>query len=255
MQKDKKGLKSKEIVMPRNVEGQIIGDDLCKFAELLVYHGICGDVGQIDNAGRKCKSNATETAWSYNGSLNFNLDNFGKSHPHDHKNLTLQFIIDIKANKIVSTQFCDPLESLFFDIVISGKSAEKEDVICCWHLDKHDKNPGIDDHYSHPKYHLTFGGDYLPQNGDYGSALILNTPRIAYPPMDAVLGIDFIIQNYIDIKKTKKLLNDTEYRLIVDKSQKRLWKPYFQSICSKWDYESVTFDTNYNHNKLFPFLV
>lgn len=255
MRKDKKGLKSKGIVITKGIEGQIIGDDLCKFAQLLLDYGICGDVGTIDNAGKYCRSKATENEWSYNGSVNFSLDNFGKSYPHDHKDLSLQFTITIKAEKIASSQFCDPLQSLNFDIVITGLSDEKGEIIGCWHLDKHDKNSGVDDHYSHPKYHFTYGGHYLPQQGDYGSIIILDTPRLAYPPMDAVLGIDFIIQNYIDIKKTKKLLSDSEYRLIVDKSQKRLWKPYFQSICSKWDYEQITFDQNYNHNKLFPFLL
>lgn len=255
MRKDKKGLKSKGVTMVKSIEGQIIGDDLCKFAQLLIDYGICGDVGAIDSAGKACKSKATENKWSYNGSINFSLDNFGKSHPHDHKDLSLKFDITIKAEKITSVQFCDPLTSLNFDIIITGISDEKGNIIGCWHLDKHDKNPGKDDHYSHPKYHLTYGGDYLPQHRNYGEIIVLDTPRIAYPPMDAVLGIDFIIQNYIDIRKTKKLLHDSDYRLIVDKSQKRLWKPYFQSICSKWDNEPITFDQNYDHNKLFPFLV
>lgn len=255
MRKNRKELKNDEIIIPENLEGQIIGDDLCKFVQLLVDYQICGDVGTIDNAGRLCKSGAINNTWSYSGSINFNLDNFGKSHPNDHKDLSLQFIISIKAENIISAELCDPLKSLNFDIIISGISDEKGDIIGCWHLDKHDKNLGINDHYSHPKYHFTFGGNYLPQVGDYGSVIILNTPRIAYPPMDAVLGIDFIIQNYIDIKKTKKLLNDSDYREIVDKSQRRLWKPYFQSICSKWEHEAIVFDQNYNHNKLLPFLV
>lgn len=254
MRKYKKGLENNEIVMPKNLDGQIIGDDLCKFAQLLVDYQICGDSGTIDNAGKLCKSGATENSWSYNGSINFSLGNFGKSHPHDHKDLSLQFIINIKAENVVSDQQCDPLKSLNFDIIISGISNDNGNIIGCWHLDKHEKN-AADDHYSHPKYHLTFGGKNLPEVGNYGSAIILNTPRIAYPPMDAVLGIDFIIQNYIDIKKTKKLLNDSLYREIVDKSQRRLWKPYFQSISSKWDYEPISFDEHYNHNRLLPFLV
>ena len=79
------------------------------------------------------------------------------------------------------------------------------------------------------------------------------SPRFAYPPMDAILGVDFILRNYINKDKTKNILNTPEYRLMVTKSQERLWKPYFISISSKWITDKLNINDNFNYDKLVPF--
>jgi len=256
MRKYRKGSVSSEISVDKGLKNREIGDDLTKFIDLLKKFDFCSDYGSMDHAGGMCTKKANETQWSYNGSIIFNIDTVGSSHPLDLDNLRVVFTIDIKAEQGEDSPICDPLQSLNFDIEIYGTSDSKgNDIVCCWHLDRNKEINANPDHYSHPKYHLTFGGDKLPETGDYGKLIILPSPRIAYPPMDAVLGIDFIIQNYIDRNKTKTLIHDPTYREIVDKSQRRLWKPYYHSISSKWDYNVSAYDEQFNHTILLPFLM
>lgn len=241
--------------MRQELENRIIGDDLCKFVQLLVEHQICDDVGHINSAGKICSKNATENIWSYSSFLVLNIDSVGSTFPEDTSSLQLTFTIDISGLTKPSTDFYDPLEKLAFDIEITGKSKKNGDVFCSWHLDRHQPKPGDDkEHYSHPKYHFTFGGKKMEEkNIDCGSALVLPTPRFTYPPMDAILGIDFILQNYIHKSKRRDIFSNPQYKEIVRKSQERLWKPFFGSLYSFWDSKNFSISEDFSANKLLPF--
>ena len=102
---------------------------------------------------------------------------------------------------------------------------------------------------------MTYGGNRLEGRGvdNFGASLILPSPRIAYPPMDVILGIDFILQNYFPLDKISKLLDESKYREIVFNSQQRLWKPYYISLSSVWNtLAGATFEKGFEHFNINP---
>lgn len=239
---------------------KICGEDLCTLARLLSNYSICHDTGSLDNAGEVFNKTATDITWGYKiGSLNFKIDEVGKRRPAEATDLNLQFSIDISGIYYNEDLLKDPLTSLNFDLELFGRYCDSNqndvsDIHAAWHLDPQDYDEmGTD--YCHPHYHLTFGGHKLEEKDIYfGNILILPSPRIAHPPMDAVLGIDFIIQNYFNKQRIVKLLDDPIYRNIVRKSQEYLWKPYYAAIASKWVAPVLNIDPNLDFQRLLPFL-
>jgi hypothetical protein len=90
------------------------------------------------------------------------------------------------------------------------------------------------------------------RGNDFGNSLILPSPRFCYPPMDAVLGINFIIRNYLHKTKIEKLVRDPEYYQILKRSQERLWKPFFCSLYSYWNIGEFAVTSDFAPEKLFP---
>lgn len=122
-----------------------------------------------------------------------------------------------------------------FSIEISGFSEQKK-VLSHWHLD-FDSN--ADNEYMHPDFHLTFGGNAMKSEGEnenqvFGKVLIVPSPRLPHPPMDAVLGIDFIIKNFVQKDIANNIINNSQYRKAVESSQRRLWRPYILAVASHW---------------------
>ncbi len=238
--------------------GEIIGRDLLSLSEILINEGLCNDTSSLNIAGNLCLKSSDLDFWSYKvGNLDFALDTMGKILPTDATDLILRFSINIKSDVIGNGIINNPLQSLFFDIEITGNYLDSDckivDLHCAWHLDKHISEAGDGKpHYSHPEFHFTFGGNKMP-NKDYGATLIFPTPRFAYPPMDAILGVDFILQNYYHKDRIKNIIQNPIYRDIIRKSQERLWKPYFKSLASKW-ITDCEFNDNFTYEKLFPLL-
>ncbi|HEY5368362.1 MAG TPA: hypothetical protein VIJ75_05155 [Hanamia sp.] len=238
----------------------MVSADLNKLAELLSREGFCNDVSALYSASNMCYNIPDEDSCSYNfGSLLFQPDAVGGKIPFNAEDILIKFSISIEINKINSTSVSDPLNDLLFDLEIFGlyydeASDSIKNLYSSWHLDRHIRidNDG-DNKYSHPQYHFTFGGKKMQEeNLDYGATLILPSPRIAYPPMDAALGIDFILQNYINRNKTKSLLTNPEYREIINKSQTRLWKPFFCSLYSFFNPENLNISADFSPRRLMP---
>lgn len=249
------------------VANSTMGDDLCKLAQLLVGAGVCKDVGPLDTAGKSFAKNIDGNNWSYKVPyLDFDIDSVGKILPTGSSDLKLRFSIDVKGHFLEKNLASDPFHELKFNIEISGVCCDPSlgkfcNIYCSWHLDRHVGKDTEETKYSHPFYHLTFGGDKMKEKEfdgtklDFGNILVMPTPRIAYPPMDAILGIDFIIQNYLHKDTIKPLVSNPEYQEIIYKSQEYLWKPYYITIASKWEKDDpLTFDSSYSYNKLLPFL-
>lgn len=245
----------------RGLDARIIGDDLCKLAEILNNNGVCIDVGPLDAAGQFCSKNSTEDEWSYQFNyLEFNIDKQSGTIPNDCEELKLRFSIHIigilqEDPKYIS----NPLRKLNFDIEIMGVGLdyirnECFDIDACWHLDKHirQENDGSPK-YSHPEYHLAFGGEKLKYSKDmYGSSLIMPSPRIAYPPMDAALGINFILQNYFHKERLMPILQDPTYKSIISNSQNLLFAPYAISLASRWIKNDYKFGDYFSFEDIFP---
>jgi hypothetical protein len=247
--------------MSRESENKSIGSDLCNLSILLQNAGLCNDIGPLQSAGNSCISKANTTTWGYTlQKIVFIADEVGGRMASDSTDITVSLSIEIEGRTPDSLDIINPLSKLSFDIEIDGwRINEKMDVIenlyAAWHLDRHIfDQEDAKTKYSHPLYHFTFGGNKMENKGHdaYGTALILPSPRLCYPPMDAVLGIDFILQNYIHKDKIKKLIEDPKYTEILQNAQTRIWKPFFCSIYSHWNKESYTIDTDFAPVKLFP---
>lgn len=136
-----------------------------------------------------------------------------------------------------------------FKIILSNRKKQHTD---CWHLD-YDNRPS-ESEYIHPFFHLTHGGKGM-DGLDLGQTMLLLTPRFPFMPFDIILGIDFIIANFYKKDVYKKLYSDSLYRLAIQHSQDRLWKPYFQAIASHWcKIPSMNLVDNNLPNNILPYL-
>lgn len=237
---------------------QILAIDIFEFAELLISNNIIQDAKSMYDASAKLQCSKNNSEWNYEcGGLKFSVEGSVAGSIPQQIDL-VEIIFSFSAIGIFSNDdVCrNPLSKLNFDIELEG-FREMEDRIdnyfASWHLDKHIKSSQCS--YIHPEYHLTFGGNKLEGKGvdNFGSTLILPAPRITYPPMDVVLGIDFILRNYFPFEEISKLLDDSKYKEIVFNSQQRLWKPYYSSLSSAWNSSQyTTFEQGFEHFNLNP---
>lgn len=128
----------------------------------------------------------------------------------------------------------DIFENYSLELFIKGykdiNAPEQDDSnFFCWHLDK---EVNIEGRFIHPLYHFHAGGKRL-QNLEKGELMLISSPRIPHPPMDIILAIHFVIQNFInsrEIAQKNQLLADDNYINIIKRAQKRVLDPYFQTI-------------------------
>lgn len=124
----------------------------------------------------------------------------------------------------------DSLTKLILDLGIATASGEH---VCAWHFDRHIEGGKVTD--AHPLYHFQHGGHAMqPHIGHLGRSLLLPAPRLAFPPMDAILSIDFVLSNFsgdcwLELKR------DPTYLRLLQASQRQFWKPYLAHLASWWD--------------------
>lgn len=233
--------------------------DIFDFAELLISNNIIQDAKSLYDASSKLQCSQDDAKWNYEcGSLKFSVNGcIAGSIPQ--KVNFIDIVFNVSLNGIFQNDLnrvSNPLMDLSFDIELEGfrdLDDEIEIFYASWHLDKNIKSTNYT--YVHPEYHLTCGGNKLESKGvdNFGSSLILPSPRISYPPMDVILGIDFILQNYFTYSKISKLLNDSRYKEIVSNMQLWLWKPYYLSLSSAWDqYPEKEYDQGFGYFVINP---
>ena len=84
---------------------------------------------------------------------------------------------------------------------------------------------------------------------NYGEVLMMNAPRLIYPPMEAMLAVDFVLSNFNSNAWAKAKLCG-QYRKIINPCYHRIWKPFFEAMYKVVD---VNFDEqNKNVGLLFP---
>ena len=119
-----------------------------------------------------------------------------------------------------------------FQIDIFGFDNDAEEYYSCWHLDKSIRSSPPK--YTHPLYHFQFGGSSF-EDIDAGNSIVLGSPRLPHPPMDIILGIHFIINNFFSKKEKDypwvgKILSDDEYIDLIIRAQRRFWDIYFEGL-------------------------
>lgn len=144
---------------------------------------------------------------------------------------------EIVIKKLKKSFIEDPLNKLEkFNIIIN---CENKHYTSSWHLDRHKMRKGENPpSCSHPIYHLTFGGYYMENlqeddSDEFGRALILRAPRIMHPPMELLLGIDFIFNNFFP-KEELDLLSDKTYHSIINELKKYFWLPFSLALAKNY---------------------
>jgi hypothetical protein len=153
----------------------------------------------------------------------------------------------------------NPINLRRFDIHLKGSnSINNSKTMASWHLDDQRQVSDAADgesKYLHPVFHFTFGGtlmeDAYMENWDFGQTLVMRSPRLMHPPMELILGIDFILNQFVAKKFIKDLVEKPEYRNIVKQIKRVIWKPYAlafaKNFCEDWATETqeLTFDNDF----------
>ncbi|KAA0126802.1 hypothetical protein FY557_15990 [Chryseobacterium sp. SN22] len=150
----------------------------------------------------------------------------------------------------------DPIKRLGVAIKIEGEYLSNdifEKAICSWHLDKGDSSTSL---FTHPTYHLNFGGDHMANKITeeanpkyYGGLLLLPAPRVLHPPMDIILSCDFIIKNFYEKSKHHTLTSLPGYKDLLEKAKSRFIRPYIYALGSTWNSDLTI--SNLSHNSAF----
>lgn len=162
----------------------------------------------------------------------------------------LKIVLDLKAvgDSNDPNKLNDPLKWLEFNIVIEATkfSADKnKQVKISYHLDRHIiGGEGNDSEFPHPIYHFQFGGRKLTEEKeiDTGDLLVLDSPRIGHYPMEAILGIDFILSNFFPKTWKEIRTESSEYNNLIEEYQEQFIKPYIHTHSSHWKYTYESID-------------
>ena len=217
--------------------------DLTFLYEILAKNGIIKDLNPLSRSIAKCYDHprGNTDLWKHEiYKLNFGpIQSLKKIRPENVKETNLLLSV-LCIGQFLDDPQHDTINELKFDIRINAQNTENKKFITSWHLDCHiiQEDDGEPDH-CHPLFHFQHGGRailglYEDQNYDFGSSLFLESPRIAYPPMDIILGVNFVLSQFYG-DKWKKLTKQRTYLRLVQASQERLWKPYFSKLASYFD--------------------
>lgn len=196
--------------------------------------GVIVDVDGLLSAVNAAKRNSRTTTWEYEvADLRLRVKTPQRALPllcGDFLDISMH--LDIKGSCEDSTTDC--VKNLILDLKISTESGEN---VCCWHFDRHITNDDGTETLSseaHPLYHFQHGGHSMVPHAEFlGRGLLLPAPRLPFPPMDAVLSLDFVLSNFSGSCWRELRSNPTYIRLLQEAQQKH-WKPYFEKIASWW---------------------
>lgn len=168
------------------------------------------------------------------------------------------------------TALGDPFRDLSVQGLVSGHGNGPEPWLCAWHVDRHirgeedadDADDDVEDEsgiprgtprFVHPDYHFQYGGEGVWGLTDeqYGRHLLLEAPRLAHPPLDAVLAIDFVLSNYYG-RRWHDLRHDPAYRRMIRSAHDRIWRPYSIATASNWIGGSAEWDATLLWPHLLP---
>ena len=127
----------------------------------------------------------------------------------------------------------DCFKGLEFNIAVSTPNKES---FCSWHFDRHiTSEEGHDPLEAHPLYHFQHGGHAMKEfSASLGKVLLLPAPRIAFPPLDATLAIDFLLSNFAG-SAWQEFRDDPNYSKLLRSAQERYWKPYLARLAKWWE--------------------
>lgn len=201
-----------------------IATDIQYMARLLTKYKLCKDPSPLTTAFSRVKNNDSYKVMR----LKLNTRDI----PRNTKPAVdaIDILLDVSMPSLEPHSFNLPFEGYSLSIEFSGLKETGDIVRSSWHLDYDNSN---NSEYIHPYFHLTYGGK-LMNNTELGNVLLLPAPRISYPPMDIILGIDFILSNFIKVDIYNEIKAESQYRSAVRRSQEKLWRPYVLSLAHHW---------------------
>jgi len=186
----------------------------------------------LTSAANQALRGSKDESWSYEvADLQLKVDIPQKVFPANcGKWLNIHIDLDLKGS--CSDKSDDCITDLVLQIKIETDTQQK---ICSWHFDRHigDSSDAPDE--AHPLYHFQHGGHAMKDiHGSLGRTLLLPAPRLAFPPMDAILSLDFVLSNFAG-QSWQELRNESTYTRLLKESQMRHWRPYIKQLASWWD--------------------
>jgi len=170
--------------------------------------------------------------------LIFHPEPLGQTVPAGLANLSVALSVFAEGHCEDPADVRDPLHRLELNLVVTGtKEAGGTTVqyVCAWHQDRDLGKLGEAHRLVHPLYHFQFGGKEIwGRENDHGQSLILESPRFAYPPMDAILAVDFVLTNFYPAAKLS-FREEAEYQRILGHSHMCFVRPYVLAIAGAWD--------------------
>jgi hypothetical protein len=226
-------------------------NDLRSFQRLLEKHmgGYILNIGVLGAAINQIGS-PSRASWGYElPRLEFvNLDLGKVVCPNLDEDFVKNAVLELKLNISCLSSIPDPIEDPIQDfgvqIIINIRDLEKVVAKSFWRFELHPAKvkgaPANQPEFHHPLYHLHFGGHELRNDDgylDYSNVLILDAPRIMHPPMDIVLAIDFVLNNFYSCHSCQPFIglrSEAGYSKIVENARKRFWKPFAFGFASNF---------------------
>lgn len=226
-----------------------MANQLRKFGDALFDNKAITNKKPFEDAANQCQNGPmpvvkgvkinTSTSWGYEiSNIVFNIPKGKKArgvYPKEASCESVSVSAIVIGNYLRNDYAEDPYSHLELNVVSKGKKKDGTVMLNSWHLDRHltdykNKQPKE----AHPIYHFQYGGQKLRlPDSNYGTHLVLDTPRLMHLPLDAVLGVDFVLSNFLgDLRN--RLCDAKPYHDCVKESQKSIWRPYIHSIAKIW---------------------
>lgn len=212
--------------------------NLQKFATALRESSLSCNVNGFNSASAECRSNPPgPSSWGYS------LSGVELTNPSPQKHIRpagaslYKLVLNVQLQGeclSAKEEKGDPLTSLGVEILIVGLDPEGRKIRSSWHMDRHVSDSKIEVPV-HPTYHFQFGG-MQTKEVDPGRMVISSAPRLAHPPLDAILAIDFLLSNFFHEEWIKLRKRQGHYYSAVKDTQRWLWKPYAKASDTGWDH-------------------
>jgi hypothetical protein len=225
-------------------------NELRSLARLLYDHELIRDPGPLDQAAALCAASqkGEDFVWAYDfHGLSFTTitvaGNLRHSRPRSLAEVQVELHLSVSGTCFDEDEPNDPLRELVLNLEILGETKNGEVLSGAWHLDRHflptsdtDEDEGSN-RFAHPHYHFQCGGRHVwtKSDSEFGTHLLLEPPRIAHPPLDAVLAVDFVLSNYFATGWQALREQSGAYRMLVAGAQRRLWRPYAVATAAHWN--------------------
>jgi hypothetical protein len=211
-----------------------IADDLFTLVRVLQddRSGVVVNPEVLKSAANQILRGSEKKFWSYQvADLQLKVDIPQKVFPENcGKWLNIHIDLDLKGR-------CDnKADDCLTDLVLQIKiETDTQQNVCSWHFDRHIGDSSDVQGEAHPLYHFQHGGHAMKDiHGSLGRTLLLSAPRLAFPPMDAVLSLDFVLSNFAG-PSWQGLRDESAYVRLLQDSQKLYWQPYIKQLASWWD--------------------
>ncbi|MCM1218782.1 MAG: hypothetical protein NC548_30220 [Lachnospiraceae bacterium] len=210
--------------MARNIQ-----TELSMIANLLQRRNVCKDVTPILRAIPKIGRNGSGPCKIEK--LEITLPKPANMRPNNIIRLVAIITVETDGKHVNEADIDHMFNNYLFNVIFMGYGQGKEEYYySSIHLDYESSNSSG---YIHPCFHLTYGGLGV-KNIDHGQLMVLPVPRIPIWPMDFILGLDFILSNFLNKEEYKGLIADSYYRSALRKSQDSIWRPYILAVAHHW---------------------